>query len=540
VREEEEEVIDRSQRFVFFSGLARFVDFQSRNKKMAFKADSSKSTGVKKLRALFPGGGWSEAPTVGQPDAVMLDSLQGLIGFSEGTGRDCAMRVSYLPREYLEKGCSTVIMCFDRQERVPMAKAAEQAMRADRVRKTLEAHAAIEQPASFVSFRDVPAPGIWMDKRVPDDFAEGLQDREGYRREVIRFLCKQWIGSADQRVRLQPGAGTKIVLSGHCIRQDDLPELVDPEDWPSLGLRAGDDPEDLPIVIEADTYNFDPGLGHEIGEGESQFFHFVERLNPEHSLLISTDSDVLFHAFAYFSVRGIGRQIDWRYDGRQPKRLFCNLNELARHVKEAKIHVPALARAKRKGADYSGVARRWSAYPQPLMQIVAAQALAGTDYTQGFLMVTHDAVFEALFLASDKIGPLVLNPAKRELDAGAYVRLLVASWIQARLPGIEIAPTKLPNDPIAARDAWRTHAVIAWEQSQSFTERNRFPHPIIDANFILNRVLRWAYYLDMQMQLGTNRFSLDAPANWGYGPLDGSMDRDNIYPLLDEEPQLVE
>lgn len=550
---------------------------------MEFKVSSSKSQGVKKLQALFPGAGWSAKPSTEQPESIMLDSLQGLIGFTAGTGRDCAMRVSYLAREYIEKDCPTVIMCFDRQEHVPVAKAAEQAMRTKSVRKTMEDKAAIST-GSFVSYRELPPPGIWFDKLLPDDFTEGLQDREGYRREVIRFLCKQWIRNGDPRVRFQPGGATKVILSGHCIREEDLADLgLDEDDWQALGLGAGDDPEDVPIVIESDTFYFCRDLRHKIGEGESQFFHFLEQMRPSRALLVSTDSDVLFHSLSYLSIRRATTVIDWRYDSRQPTRLFCHVNQLARDISAGKIHTPALERGKRKGADYTSVVRRWIAQEHPVMQIVAAQALAGTDYTQGFLKVTHDAVFEALLLASDKIGSLIPQPGKSDASAEAYVRLLVASWIQARLPGLELAPSvqgpRMANwqkegldlwnrsgdvnpqglefqrgcakkraeaqfaeeiakghDPDKMRIAWKRHSITAWEHSQRFEARYRFPHPVDDASHFANRILRWVYYLNMQMQLGAAAFVLDRPERWGYGPLDQEVTRENIYPLLDEAP----
>lgn len=506
---------------------------------MNFKVSSGKAQGVKKLRALFPEG-WSESPSTSEPDAVLIDALQGLIGFSEGTGKACAMRASRLAREYIESGCPLVIFCFDRHADVPLAKAAEQAMRAESVRKGREAKDALASPPGL-GFRELSEPGIWLDRPVPYDFNEGLQDREGYRRNVIRFLCRQWLCADDPTVRLHPGGDAKVIITGHCLAQEDLVELTDDEgDWRALGLRAGDDPEHIPIVIESATYRFDPDLRHRLGEGEMQFFHFLEQLRPERPLLISTDSDVLFLVLTHLRKHPTRKcDVDWRYDSRQPTKLFCHVNKFVDAVQKGRINLAALERKQRKGADFTHVARRWTQQADPVMQIVAAQALAGTDYTQGMLKVTHEAVFEALVLVSDKIGPLVTDLSEPKSVPQAYVRLLIASWIQSRMPELEVAPSFSTlgddPDPDKVQEAWRKHALKAWTGSQRFDASYRLPHPVNDSGHFINRILRWSYYIDMQCQVGHAALVLDHPGRWGYGPVEGEITRANIFPLLNEK-----
>jgi len=501
---------------------------------MEFKVSSGKSQGVAKLRRLFPRG-WSGSSSFDRPNAALFDSLQGLIGFSDGTGRECAMRAARLPKLYIAEYCPLVVMCFDVHEDVPIAKAAEQSLRAEATRRAQEAKDALASESGR-GYRELPEPGIWLDRLVPRDFAEGLQDRAGYRRAVVRFLCRQWIGSPDESVRLHPSPGCKVVISGHCLRPSDLAELTETEaDWHALGLRAGDDPEHVPLVIESDTFRFDPDLTHRIGEGEMQFFHFIERLRPARSILVSTDSDVLFLAMAYLRDRP-ELTIDWRYDARTPDQRFCHVNAFVAGVRAGAIELAALDRKKRKVTDFANVDRRWIAQADPVAQIVAAQALAGTDYTQGMLMVTHEAVFEALVLACDKIGPLVPNPRTREVNPEAYVRLLVASWIQARLPELEIAPPAAgEEDPIKARREWQKHQLKAWKASQRFEPKYRFPHPVEDASHFVNRSLRWTYYMDMQLQVGRPELDLDDPGRWGYGPVGEPITRENIYPRLGDD-----
>lgn len=503
---------------------------------MEFKVSSGKSQGVAKLREIFPGS-WSKEPASRVPKMVLVDSLQGLIGFENGTGRDCAMRVSRLPRQYVDASCPLVILCFDVQEDVPIAKSAEQSLRAAATRRARMAKDALA-PEPGRGFRELPSPGIWADEVVPHDFAEGLQDREGYRREVIRFLSKQWLCSADPRAQLRPSPGCRVVISGHCLNPADLVELTESDsDWRALGLRAGDDPERVPLVLENDAFRFAPELGHRLGEAEMQFFHFLDRLRPESALVISTDSDVLFLAMIH--LRRVARsgdavELDWRYDGRQPERRYCHVNGFVEDVRRGAMHLPALKRKLRKNSDFAHVARRWADQEDPAMQIVAAQALAGTDYTQGMLRVTHEAVFEALIIGCDKIGPLVLDVGARRVSSEAYLRLLVASWIQARLPALPLAPAAAHDDPIAARSAWIKHHLRAWADSQRFESRYRFPHPTEDAPHYCNRILRWAYYMNMVLQVGRAALALDDPTLWGYGPTDEPVTRANVRPLLGE------
>ena len=519
---------------------------------MEFKVSSSKAQGVKKLRAIFPHG-WQENPGTDVPDAVLIDALQGLIGFKDGTGADCALRTSYLARRYIENSpCPLVVLCFDQYKNVPIAKAAEQALRAKSVHKAQEAKDALEEH-SEPGYRELPKPGIWEDRVVPYDFNEGLQDRKGYRPDVIRFLCHQWISSPDPKIRLVPNSGCSIMIIGHCLESEDILKLTDNDDWQKLGLEPGDDPEEIPIIIEEGGMNlrFDRNLQHRIGEGEMQFFHLIEQLKLTRPLLVSTDSDVLFLCLTYLRTRvndipDRECYILWRYDSRQPSQLFCHVNLLAEAICSGKIDVNALKRSKRKGTDISHVIRNWTSQEDPIMQIIAAQALAGTDYTQGMLKVTHEAVFEALVLASTRIGPLIRDLKESIVSPQGYLRLLLVSWIQARLPNFPLVPnisktSKDDNDsdmdiddnPLVL-EAWKKHMMNAWEDSQRFEARYRLPHPIDDNKHYTNRILRWAYYLNMQFQVGQAVLNLEEPGQWGYGPLDEEITRDNIYPLLEE------
>ena len=522
---------------------------------MEFKTTSNKSQSVKALKKIFPHG-WANTPDSNEPDAVLFDALQGLIGFKDGTGRECANRTSYAAQKFINEYCGLVVFCFDQHDDVPITKAAEQALRAKSVIKTREAKDAVE-PSPGPGYRELPSPGIWLDRPVPHDFAEGLQDRAGYRREVIRFICRQWICSSDPKVRLHPRAGCKVVISGHCLTKEDLLEITEPDDWDALGLGDSYDPEHIPIVVEGDTFHFEPDLRHRLGEGEMQFFHFLEQLRPERPLLISTDTDVLFLALVYLRRHPDRKcRIDWRYDSRKPENLFCHVNDLVEAILKGRIELSALVRKRRKNADFPNVAKRWEEQEDPVLQLAAAQALAGTDYTQGMLMLTHETVLKTLLCIGGKIGPLVLNsnPNSPDLSPEAYMRMLTASWIHARMPELEVAPPLVmmnasggkssssssasrPEknlDPRRIRDAWREHLLKAWNGSQRFEKRYRLPHPVKESAHFTNRILRWVYYMHMQFQVGNASLVLGDPQKWGYGPTDEPITRENIYPILDE------
>jgi len=507
---------------------------------MSFKVSSGKAQGVHKLKELFPGA-WSSDAKIPNPDVALFDSLQGLIGFKDGTGGECAMRVSHLPRQFMERGCPVVVLCFDRQAYVPFAKAAEQALRTEAVNKRILVNSVLEHK-DFVSYRDLAPPRIWFDQLVPDDFDLGLQDRDGYRRDVIRFLCKTWICGPNSSARLEPQPGCKVIISGHCLRPEDLTEITqDEEDWSALGLRPTDDPEDTPIVLERDVFQFDRTLSHQIGEGEMQFFHFLRQLAPKNALLVSTDSDVLFLALEF--LRSAGKlDLEWRYDGRQAERQYCHITRFVEDVLKGAMVTVSLNRGKRKCLEINTIKERWIKQSDPIGQLIAAQSFAGTDYTQGFLKVTHEMVYMVLLIVGDKIGPLIVNG---EPSPEAYMRLLAAAWIHARLPELEYVPpcamAKKGDDSTttSAGDieaGWREHRLKIWNASQRFESRYRFPHPVADGIIYCNRILRWVYHLNMIAQVGSATLSLPDPRDWGYGPLVGTaeMTRNNIFPLLDE------
>jgi len=243
---------------------------------MEFKVSSNKSNGIKKLRELFPGG-WSVGSNTEKYDLILIDALQGLIGFKNGTGYDCAMRCSHLVRKYSQDDLycpRKIILCFDDQIDVPLAKAAEQALRKSSVMKKKEATEIVETEKKE-SYRDLPSPGIWLEKNVPYDFDEGLQDREGYRRAVIRFLCKQWIFGPDS-VRLHPNYDCSIIITGHCLRREDLMELVnnDKTEFSKLNLNHSDDPRHIPVMIGEDKFDLCPEYRHRLGEADMLIFSF--------------------------------------------------------------------------------------------------------------------------------------------------------------------------------------------------------------------------------------------------------------------------
>jgi hypothetical protein len=502
-----------------------------------FKASSGKSRGARRLRELFPDA-CSPLPRHVRPDLVAVDALQGLIGFREGTGADLAARAGHLANLYLAEGCPCVAMCFDRQSRVPVAKSCEQRRRAAEVGLTSEHRArdsAEVAGARREGYAELDDPGIWEDRDVPPDFDVGLQDRGGYRQRVIRFVCAQFVCGGASRSRLRPGPGSRAIVSGHCLRAEDLlgMTLCD-EDLRALGLPPGEDPEDLPIAIEGDTWRFAPELKHRLGEGEAQFGHFLRALRPRTALLVSTDSDVLFLGLLYLRrFSGSELEADWRCDPRTAARQYVRLDALRDAIRAGPAN---LSRGKRGPAcDFDREA--WRALADPVAHVVAAQSLAGTDYTQGFLGVTHESVLDAAFLAARGVGDLAPSDAP---SSRAYVRLAVASWILARDSRMELLP---PAGRERDDEAWREHAALATLRSRDRvrclpTLRVRRPDGAEIPNpAFANRILRWAYHFHLSAQFGAAELELGDLRDWGYGPVGGGpITALDVYPLESEEP----
>jgi len=164
--------------------------------------------------------------------------------------------------------------------------------------------------------------------------------------------------------------------------------------------------------------------------------------------------------------------------------------------------------------------------------------LAGTDYTQGFLSLTHESVFETMLFTMPWIGDMVIDIEHRLLNPQAYIRLVIASWIYSKQDKFPLVPpthavSNNAASDIASNQAWQAHAIRAWEITAHRTLKMRFPHPVQNSGHFLSRALRWCYYMIMQLMVGEN--SLDLPndlTRWGFGPLTETITHANVFPLL--------
>lgn len=464
---------------------------------MAFKASSGKSNGIHAMNLRHPSN-FFEGNVV-EP-VVLVDAMQMFFAVREGeTGYDLARRFSWKTKSLLREGARIVVYCFDRQAHVPVAKGAEQRLRDDAKERVEEANEIVEKPKGHVSFLDDPEPRL--DARLPNDFVSGLKDRSGYRRNVIRFVCAQILCGSDERLRIEPIADQSVVVSGHCMSREDLLGLVETSEDLGVSSEVRSDAEGVPIVLRRDALEYLPRLAHSVGEAEMQFFHFLRLRrylgagSEEGVAISSTDTDVLFLGLVYL----------WKCAhawGEEPP-------EAMKWIRSPSSHVDVL--------------KLWNeAGPEKTLQYVAAQALAGTDYTQGWMKVTHQRVFETIIEKGDEIGPMIVDPLKGVTDREAYLRLTVASWIRARVPS-----EKLPSSP--EDGDWHALAERAREYSGRFLPPYRFPGP--NSSALKNRALRWSYYLNYMFMTGERETNLPDPGEWGFGPGTESITHGNAFPL---------
>jgi len=225
-------------------------------------------------------------------------------------------------------------------------------------------------------------------------------------------------------------------------------------------------------------------------------------------------------------------------------------------VDNGNIDLKAIKNTKYKGnKSFANISQRWKKQKSPVMQIVAAQALAGTDYTQGMLNITHGTVFDTLILTSNYLGPLIIDQEKSIVNSQAYLRLLFTSWIYGRLSrDLNLIPISIITDNEREEEEeeerekedvknkkiqklWIEHSLKAWAMSQRFKPKCRLPHPIADSTHYIYRIQRWYYYLNMLLQVGNKDIIMDDPGLWGYGPTNKNITRDNIFPILNDKEE---
>ena len=494
---------------------------------MEFKVTSNKSDGRKIIEKFFPSA-FTKINSCSTTEFVAIDALQALMGIGiethKSTGRDCVIRCARLAKQAMNDGATCVALCFDQQKYVPIAKGAEQSLRTTAAIAKAQDKTICDDESSTplkTSYKDGEFGALSANKYLPDDFTEGLQDRDGYRRNVIRFVVTEWIKSADPEMRLQPKSDCSILITGHCCDTQVIREQLWTE-IESLGLKEGDDPEEYPLLIEQDTYKIKTDMRNFIGEGEMQFFYLLQKIKPKNALLISTDTDVLFLALLYIRKYSLDQEnvICWRYDARSPVKLFCDIGKLYLDICKGKLDKAYQAQSGYPLTDMT----KWT---DPIIMLAAAQALAGTDYTQGYYTLTHESVFTCLMATADKLGSFLIEERP---NPRAYIKLVIASWIYARDGKQALTPQEDTDE------AWQAMAMNAYKLTSHRAMKQRFPHPELNAGHFRARALRWCYYLNMIMQVGESELKLPQELkNWGYGPQakDEVITHANVFPLIE-------
>jgi hypothetical protein len=292
---------------------------------------SGKSTGRHALAAMFPEAFVKGRDSLYDGDVVCEDSLQALRCITDkevrpdpitgecrvSSWRDLAIICKRSAEHYLNKrDCKYYVMCFDNAEYVPITKGEEQGSRdskeKERLKYTLE---------GVIPYYELEKPFMELDLPLPIDWSLALSDREGFRKEVIAWLCEQWVMSGDPEVRISIPSGKNLVLNGHCIETSErifngsAPEPID-----DLAIT--------PIIIcggegcEIDTVSVAPTLKNKSGEAEFQVFFLFKGIckleGKSLSLdIISTDTDVMYLALIYAEkYHGACGQISWKFGPR--------------------------------------------------------------------------------------------------------------------------------------------------------------------------------------------------------------------------------
>ncbi len=268
-------------------------------------------------------------------DVVFEDSIQALKSVGQGAcdpsrvdppcsvrnGRELLMCMKKSAEQILsETGCHTYVMCFDRYEKVPKAKGAEEASRDDKKtgvggrgdeeetdgidgsnadeagkgkgKKRRSTNGGTPRPVPVIDpnpedgigFKD-RRPYLTLDDPLPRDWNGAMKDRDDTVRHVVRWLCLRWLGYEGEEVTFSVPKGKRIILNGHELTN----EVVDPSNvrWHQKSRASI---EDLPICVGTPVPGGEGGITKTVLRGSDSRV-LPLRLEVERNFGFSTSSE---------------------------------------------------------------------------------------------------------------------------------------------------------------------------------------------------------------------------------------------------------
>lgn len=447
----------------------------------------------------------AEQPTT---QAVYQDFYHGVIHTDEHgtlyrTLRDgITMFNDAICASYKGRNVGAVVLCFDKQDYVPVSKGQTQKDRSKEAQDRIDS---------------LPPLKLELDMRLTSDWNDYLSMRGLVRKKMIRYIVRQ-ILNPNGVARISWTTCCTLYVDGHCLRAKDLAGwnvvCKDPEtqleEWDDPQVCLNDYPICMRIVGGRMQFHFEKRMRNQLGEFDYGCFYLSKVLAqiagvPESMEIVSVDTDMMYLGLTYLYktlVMGDGQDLPQVYvrDGSyDQKPLVLDANHLMRLIDND----PKLQGI--RGAS---------------MLLCFTMQLGGSDYTDGHYFINHEKVFQGFLECANKISQSVVinDQGGVWIYASGYMDFILYLYRQLHKSRI----------PEKEEVTWATfNSYLGAVGKKKALDPNKYLPSEEDCIFACKQ---WIYMCNMMFHVGEHDIDRLHPLKYGHVKIDEDkpISKDNI------------
>lgn len=402
-----------------------------------------------------------------------------------------------LRSSFFNRNVSTVVLCFDKSNYVPISKGQTQN---DRNKEKEERIA------------QLPELILDLDMRLTSTWNDYLSKRGYTRNEMIRFVCKHLLDPKGP-ARINWPLNIELIVDGHCLEASDVEEWgiqcedqnIHLSDWMENEHELNDYPIKMTLKNQKLNYSFEKRLHNKIGEFDYNAFYLAKTMSniKGGSPVIeiqSVDTDMIYLSMIYL-YKDLQRI--------QSGEVTDDLTQIFIHGKGDYLDVNHLVTLIHKDIPQLENA---SVYLSFIMQ------LGGCDFLDGHWWIPHMKFLDGFLELAPKMKNQITFDKRVSINGNLYVEFMLNLYKK-------LHKTRIANDTHVTASNFNKF-LGAYGNKKEIDPNKWFP----TQEDCVYAVKQWIYVSNMMLCVGDSDVDLLDPMKYAYVKIDPEkpISKDNI------------